>query len=101
VNTETKRDGGAAVERIARAISEQDDGALLAAGVGPIAWADLSDVDRDDYRRYARLATSAFLDDVVEWLEREAAAPVHSTAKTRAVLEAVARAIAHEFGGQS
>lgn len=103
--------------RIAKRLSDRDDGALLASGLGPIAWDQLCTADRDDYLSTARIAleearaalgeTRDPLDklagpvaQVIEdachrpwaWLPRETSArePMESWRK-RAVIEALTR----------
>lgn len=47
------------VEHVARRLCASDDEALLLAGVGPIPWDSLTDADRDQYLRRARVACEA------------------------------------------
>ena len=51
------------IERIARAMSDEDDDALLLSGIGPIPWDQLSAHDRSDYLRYAAIAVRIMAED--------------------------------------
>jgi hypothetical protein len=57
-------------ERMARAMSDQDDGRLLASGVGPIPWETLVAQDREAYLDHADVALSVLGDATDAMVER-------------------------------